>query len=129
MLTLEFPVNALILLAISAISVFIGFSLRRTQVINLRKKLLKAENEMINSHAEILEIQKEYINMEMKMRAVKDPVTGPVITNEAGYAEKTPDGVIRKKMLTKDFLPNRKEGYNPAYDNVLNKEVNINKAS
>lgn len=123
MLTLEFPVNALILLAISAISMLIGFSYGRAQVLKIRKKLLKTETEMINSHAEILEMQKEYINMEIKLRAVKDPVIVMASTNEAAVKEKMPDGSLRKKMLAKDFSPGSKESHSRIYDNRLNKKI------
>ena len=109
MLTLEFPINALILFAIAAFSMLVGFGLRRNQIINLRKKLLKAENEMINSHAEILEIQKEYINMELKLRSVKEPFVVMANTNDAGGKEKMPNGALRKKLLTKDFSPAEKK--------------------
>jgi hypothetical protein len=122
MLTFEFPVNALILLAIVAVSILIGFRLRKSQIANLHKRLLKAENEMINSHAEILEIQKEFITMELKMRGVKDPVVVMTNPNDANSNEKLPNGGLRKKLLTKDFSPTRKEGYNLIYDNLLNKK-------
>src|SRR5580693_3073397 len=98
MLTFEFPVNALILLAVIAVSMFIGFSLRRIQIAKVHKKLVKAENEMISSHAEILEIQKEYISMELKLRGIKDPVV--VVKNPAKEEadEKLPDVSLRKKL-------------------------------
>ncbi|HLK30390.1 MAG TPA: hypothetical protein VKT28_17540 [Puia sp.] len=123
MLTFEFPINALILLAVIAVSMFIGFSLRRSQIAKIHKKLVKAENEMINSHAEILEIQKEYISMELKLRGIKDPVVLLTNPNDANSNEKLPNGALRKKMLTKDFTPTRNEGYNLIYDNLMNKET------
>ena len=127
MLTFEFPINALILLAVVAVSMLIGFSLRRSQIAKVHKKLVKAENEMINSHAEILEIQKEYISMELKLRGIKDPVV--VMANPNGNNnEKLPNGALRKKLLTKDFTPTRNEGYGLIYDNLLNKEANANTA-
>ena len=74
MLTFEFSVNVLILLGIIAVSGFAGFSLRSRQLAKSKLKLAKAENEMISSHAEILELQKEYMTMELKLRGIKDPV-------------------------------------------------------
>ncbi len=128
MLTFEFPINALILLAVVAVSMLIGFSLRRSQIAKVHKKLVKAETEMINSHAEILEIQKEYISMELKLRGIKDPVV--MMANPNGNNnEKLPNGTLRKKLLTKDFTPTRNEGYRLIYDNLLNKEANANTAS
>ena len=129
MLTFEFPINALALLAIILSSGFIGFTLRRGQVAKIHKKLVKAENEMINSHAEILEIQKEYIGMELKLRGIKDPVVVMTNPSDAGNNEKLPNGAFRKKMLTKDFTPTRNEGYGLIYDNLLNKEASTSTAS
>jgi hypothetical protein len=128
MFTFEFPINALALLAIIAASGFIGFTLRRSQIAKIHKKLVKVENEMINSHAEILELQKEYITMELKLRGIKDPVVVMTNPNDANSNEKLPDGVLRKKMLSKDFSPTRNEGYNLIYDNLLNKEASANPA-
>jgi len=128
MLTFEFPMNALMLFAIIVSSGFIGYWLRRGQIAVIHKKLLKAENEMISSHAEILEMQKEYISMELKLRGIKDPVIVMTNPNDAGNQEKMPNGALRKKLLRKDFSPSRSEGYGLIYDNLLNKEVSTGKA-
>ncbi len=129
MLTFEFPVNALILLGVIAVSMLIGFSLRKSQVAKIHKKLVKAETEMINSHAEILEIQKEYITMELKLRGIKDPVVVMTNGNEMSNNEKLPNGALRKKLLTRDLTPTRNEGYSLIYDNLLNKGTNAKAAS
>jgi len=101
MLTFEFSVNVLILLGIIAVSGFAGFSLRSRQLAKSKLKLAKAENEMISSHAEILELQKEYMTMELKLRGIKDPVIvmrNP-LHNESN--EKLPDGALRKRCSRK----------------------------
>jgi hypothetical protein len=90
---------------------------------------VKAENEMINSHAEILEIQKEYISLELKLRGIKDPVIAISNPTEAATQENLPGGALRKKMLMKDFTPTRHEGYNLIYDNLVKKEAGLNAAS
>jgi hypothetical protein len=107
----------------------VGFSLRKSQIAKIHKKLVKAENEMINSHAEILEIQKEYISMELKLRGIKDPVVVMTKANDASRDEKLPSGALRKKLLTRDFSPTRNEGYSLIYDNLLNKGASTNTAS
>src|SRR5450432_3749296 len=129
MLTLEFSINALILLGIIAVSGFAGFSLRSRQLAKGRMKLIKVENEMINSHAEILELQKEYMTMELKMRGVKNPI---VVTRNPFHTEgneKLPNGALRKKLLTKDIISSRNEDYQLIYNNLMSKEARENTAS
>jgi hypothetical protein len=129
MLTFEFSVNILILLGVVVLSGFAGFSLRSRQLVKSRMKLIKVENEMISSHAEILELQKEYMTMELKLRGIKDPVIvmrNPLHTESN---EKLPDGALRKKLLTKDLTPTRNEGYQMIYDNLLTKEARSNTGS
>ena len=72
MLMFEFSMNPIILSAIIALSIFIGLSIRRKHIIRIQKKLNRAESEMINSHAEILEMQKDYIDVEQQLRDLKD---------------------------------------------------------
>jgi hypothetical protein len=129
MLTFEFSVNVLIILGIIAVSGFAGFSLRSRQLAKSRMKLVKAENEMISSHAEILELQKEYMTMELKLRGIKDPVIVMRNTSQTESNEKLPNGALRKKLLTKDLTPTRNEGYQLIYDNLLTKEARSNTGS
>ena len=116
MLSLEFSMNLMMLLVVVAVSGFAGFMLRSRQLAKSRMKLIKVESEMISSHAEILELQKEYMELELKLRGVKDNVV-PMpanISTEAG--EKLPNVSIRKKMLGAE--PNKAES-----ENLLNKET------
>ena len=129
MLTFEFSINVIILLGIIAVSGFAGFSLRSRQLAKSRMKRVKTENEMISSHAEILELQKEYMTMELKLRGIKDPVIVMRNPSETGSNEKLPNGGLRKKLLTKDLTPTRNEGYQMIYDNLLAKEARSNTGS
>ena len=129
MLTFEFSLNAIVLVGIIAASGFAGFTLRSRQLAKSRMKLAKAENEMISSHAEILELQKEYMTMELKLRGIKDPVIVMRSPSQTQSNEKMPDGALRKKLLTKDITPTRNEGYQLIYDNLLTKEARSNTGS
>jgi hypothetical protein len=129
MLTFEFSINILILLGVIAVSGFAGFSLRSRQLAKSRSKLVKVENEMISSHAEILELQKEYMTMELKLRGIKDPVIVMRSQSETETNEKLPNGGLRKKLLTKDLTPSRNEGYQMIYDNLLTKGARTNTGS
>jgi hypothetical protein len=84
---------------------------------------MQLETEMIHNHAEILELQKEYISMELKLRGVKDPlVVVKNSVNEEGE-EKLPDVSLRKKLLNKEPAPSRAEGYQMIYESLANKEA------
>lgn len=76
---------------------------------------MQLETEMISNHAEILELQKEYITMELKLRGINDPV----IQMKPQFNDKLPDGSLRKKMLSKDLAPARNETYQMIYDNIV----------
>jgi len=115
MLSLEFSMSLMMLFVVIAVSGFAGFMLRSRQLAKSRMKLIKVENEMISSHAEILELQKEYMELELKLRGVKDNVV-PMRANLSTEAEKLPNVSIRKKMLGAE--PNKGES-----DNLLNKET------
>jgi|SRR5580704_9421540 hypothetical protein len=123
MLTLEFSMNVFILFAVILSSLFIGFSLRSKQIRKNRSRVMQLENEMIHNHAEILELQKEYISMELKLRGIKDPLV--VVKNPAKEEadEKLPDVSLRKKLLNKEAAPSRAEGYQMIYDSITNKEA------
>jgi hypothetical protein len=118
MLTFEFSMNILILLAVILSSFFIGFSLRKKQIRKNHSRVMQLESEMISNHAEILELQKEYITMELKLRGINDPV----IQMKPQFNEKLPDGSLRKKMLSKDLAPARNETYQMIYDNIASSD-------
>ena len=126
--TFEFSINPLILFAIVAVSMLIGFGFRRSQTAKVHRKLVKAESEMINGHAELLEMQKEYIAMELRLRGIKDPVVVMANPNSNSH-EKLPNGGLKKKSLIKDLKPTRNEGYGMIYDNLLNKKASASAAS
>jgi hypothetical protein len=56
------------LVGIIAAGFTVGFLLRGAQIKKLRKKVLDLEKEMMSSHAEILELQKEKLQLEEKLK-------------------------------------------------------------
>jgi hypothetical protein len=118
MLTLEFSMNILILFAVIMSSLFIGFKFRSKQIAKNHSRVMQLESEMIHSHAEILELQKEYITMELKMRGIADPVIAMRNSPKIGGNEKSTDVSLRKKLLNKENSSLRNEGYQMIYDGL-----------
>ncbi|HVV03497.1 MAG TPA: hypothetical protein VHC96_04705 [Puia sp.] len=66
--TLDLIVNP-VLLFIAAISGgVIGFVIGKIKLARSRSKVQELEKEMMNSHAEILELQKSYVQLENKLQ-------------------------------------------------------------
>lgn len=105
MLSLELSVNIVVILAIVVMSGLAGFVLRSRKMVKIRVKLYKVESEMLRSHAEILELQKEYQSMEQNLRSLNNPV---ILMNSASHTErdkKLPNAALRKKLLTNGLTP------------------------
>lgn len=69
---LSIPVLVLGLLLIGAFAV--GFVFRSSQIRSCKKKILELEKEMLNNHAEILELQKERASLIKQFKESKIPV-------------------------------------------------------
>jgi hypothetical protein len=115
----------MILSAIILVSAFAGFSFRKYQITRSRLRVSLLEREIINNHAEILELQKEFISMELKFRGIKDPVVVMKNIAKIESIEKIPDASTRRKLLNKETTPSRNEGYQMIYDNLLTKEAQV----
>lgn len=64
MFTLDLIINPIVLVTAIALGVLIGFSFRKRKLAKMQSRVHELEEEMMASHAEILEIQKAYVNME-----------------------------------------------------------------
>ena len=107
MVTFEITLNPLIAMTIVLFSGWIGFMLKKRKIAKDRNRMNQYEKEMILNHAEILELQKDYINLELKMRELTIPVI-PISTTVKDNMQESENGVIdaslRKKLLSKEKL-------------------------
>jgi hypothetical protein len=106
MLTIEVSINILVFALIILSAGLAGFSLRGSQVAHLRFKINQLEREILDSHAEILTLEKENVNIETRLQDIKSPVI-PIktaIKEEQEENEKIPDISLRKKLLSKENL-------------------------
>jgi hypothetical protein len=74
MFSVEIPINLFALAFAMFAAGFIGFSLRGRQLKKKQFKIVELRKEMVDNHAHILELQKEYVDLEMKFYARETPV-------------------------------------------------------
>jgi hypothetical protein len=76
MFSYEFSINILVLLLSMLAAGFIGYSLRSRQLRKKQFKIIELRKEMIDNHALILELQKEYVELESRFMESRTPVLG-----------------------------------------------------
>jgi hypothetical protein len=76
MFSIEFSVNILVLAMAMLVAVLIGYSLRSRQLRKKQFKIVELRKEMVENHAHILQLQKEYVDLQSKFTDVKTPVVG-----------------------------------------------------
>lgn len=82
----ELSLNFLWLPFIVFVSALAGFLLRSAQLKKVRQKVLSLENEMLQNHAEILQLQKELVKLQNNPGNSKTPV---VNIKDSSSEEKT----------------------------------------
>ena len=100
MLAIQVNMNILLLAALVIAAAGLGYLIRSSQIRSLNKKLGDLEKEMLASHAEILQLHRDKIDL---MKSIAEPVIPVIpITNgiEDKNIEKLPDGTTRKKLLS-----------------------------
>ena len=81
---IELTVNIFVLTGIVIGSFVIGFLIRANQIRSLRRKIVELETEMLNNHADILELQRGKALLEQNLQASKIPVIPLNATKEEG---------------------------------------------
>jgi len=88
MLTFDFIINPIVVLAALIGGVIIGYMVNRRVIGKKQAKITELESEMMSSHAEILEIQKAYVQLERKLGDPSSPVISMKINGKDGSKEK-----------------------------------------
>jgi len=122
MLMFEITANAFVLAAISFVAALIGFSLRTKKIAKSRLRIALLEREVMRSHAEILDLQRDFIALELKVH-IKDPVSAMKKVLEYESKEKLPDVSLRKKLLSKENSPEKGEILSLVYKNLQSKQA------
>jgi hypothetical protein len=74
MLNVEFTLNVLSLTFLAGGSLLTGYLLRSRQLQKKQFKISELRKEIVYNHAQILELQSEYVSLEKEMKSVKTPV-------------------------------------------------------
>ena len=74
MLNVEFTLNVLSLILMVSGGLFTGYYLRSRQLKKKQFKISELRKEIVYNHAQILELQTEYVNLEKSMNSGKAPV-------------------------------------------------------
>lgn len=84
MLDVEITLSTLSLIAIIAGSLITGYILRSRQLQKKQSKIGELRKEIVYNHAQILELQKEYVTLEKTMNGT----IAPVLPIKAAHTEK-----------------------------------------
>lgn len=88
MFTLDFIINPIVLFVAAVVSALIGYAISRARLARSYTRIRQLENEMIASHAEILEMQKAYVRMETRLKEQAIPVIPMKINGKEPSKEK-----------------------------------------
>jgi hypothetical protein len=72
--TLDFIINPVVLFVAVIVGALAGILVNQGRLAKSHRRIRQLENEMISSHAEILETQKAYVRMEMRLKEQSIPV-------------------------------------------------------
>jgi hypothetical protein len=84
MLQFELPISIPVLCAIIFLSAYTGFLFRSRQIRKKNSKINQLEKEVMEAHAEILETQKEYCELESRIKDLKIPIPVIPLKHSAG---------------------------------------------
>jgi hypothetical protein len=79
--TFDITLNVYVFLLIIVLSVVLGYLPRSRQLAKKQRKIAEMERETMQAHAELLENQREYCELEQRIKDMVNPAnaTGPVI--------------------------------------------------
>lgn len=74
MLDIMFSISLIWLIALVVASAAIGFYVRSLSISSFKRKVGELENEMLRNHADILDLQKQKSELEVKLNSSEIPV-------------------------------------------------------
>jgi hypothetical protein len=81
----DLSIDIYLIALLMALAVLSGFLLRSRQLAKKKRRIGELEREMMQAHAELLEIQKDYCELESKVKEEDSPVI-PMIKKQDGVA-------------------------------------------
>lgn len=99
MLAFQFTINILWLIPVAIIAFIAGLLFRSAQVARARSRVSELDKDLLNSHAEILELHQEKAELERRLKDSPIPVIPIKSNKEENNPDKLPDVGMRKKLL------------------------------
>jgi hypothetical protein len=97
MLLIKLSIEASMLAGIVVIAFTTGFLLRSSQLKKQKRKVSELEKEMVISHAEILELQRDKVLLEEKLKGTSNIPVIPITAKEEKKSDKLQDRSLGKK--------------------------------
>lgn len=97
MLLIKLSIEASMLAGIVAIAFATGYLLRGSQLKKQKRKVSELEREMVISHAEILELQRDKVLLEEKLKGNSNIPVIPITAKEEKKSDKLQDRSLGKK--------------------------------
>jgi len=97
MLLINFTIEVSMLAGIIAIAFTSGFLLRSSQLKKQKSKVKELEHEMVASHAEILELQRDRLLLEEKLKGSSNIPVIPITAKEEKKSDLLQDKSLSKK--------------------------------
>lgn len=88
MFTFDIIINPFILLAAAIGGLILGFMIGRRKLAKSHRKVMELEREMVAANAEVLDIQKAYVQLEQKLRENAIPVISMKLNGKENPKEK-----------------------------------------
>src|SRR5260221_4893864 len=99
MLTFDISVDVYIFLLIIIMAAIVGFLGRSRQLAKKNRRIAELEREMVQAHAEVLSTQRDYCELESK---VKDDTSPVIAMTKNKIEEPPPKSTERRDMGRKD---------------------------
>jgi len=87
--TFDLIINPIVVLVAVVVSAFAGWTVNKIRLAKSQNRIRQLENEMISSHAEILEMQKAYVRMETRLKEQAIPVIPMKINGKETNSKET----------------------------------------
>ena len=97
MLLIKLNLDASMLIGITAIAFVIGFLLRGSRLKKFKERVSELEKEMMNSHAEILDLHRDRLLLEERLKGSSNIPVIPITAKEEKKSDKLQDKSFGKK--------------------------------
>lgn len=99
--TFDITLNLFVFGSMLVLAIVLGYLPRSRQLARKNRVIAKLEKEMVQAHAELLETQREYCELETKMK----DITNPVIPMNSKNAEDEPQTPLPERDVMRPHRP------------------------